>query len=166
MEYPVCDKCGSDDVVKDAWGTWNRETQMWELKDVFDYAFCLSCENDTSLVWKGADRTESRADIIRRLNDDFRTGKSAAGKVMTTAGVQALGPDFVLAARRAVAAFDTFNEDNDPHAEHDFGMLEVDGQKLFFKLDYYDRDLKAHSPDATNPAQTVRVLTIMLASEY
>ena len=166
MEYPVCGKCGSEDVVKDAWGTWNRETKMWELKDVFDQAFCLSCENDTSLVWKGAGNKESRADIIRRLNDGLRTGKSDDGKVMITIGVRELGPDFVLAARRAVAAFDNFNEDNDPHAEHDFGMLEVCGQKVFFKLDYYDRDLKAHSPDATDPAQTVRVLTIMLASEY
>ena len=25
-DYPVCSKCGFDDVVKDAWASWNQET--------------------------------------------------------------------------------------------------------------------------------------------
>jgi len=35
-----------------------------------------------------------------------------------------------------------------------------------FKIDYYDRSLHAHSPDASDADVTSRVLTIMLASEY
>ena len=165
MEYPVCGTCGSDNVVKDAWGQWNSETQMWKLKDVFDHVFCLACENETQIEWKGIEK-ETKTDIIRRLNDTLRTGDSTDGKIMITSGVQALGAEFILAARQAVTAFDDFSEDNDPHGEHDFGSLEVAGQKLFFKLDYYDLDLKAHSPDAADPEVTTRVLTIMLASEY
>ena len=45
-------------------------------------------------------------------------------------------------------------------------FLDVDGVKIFFKVDCYDRDLKWHSPDASDPAVTRRVLTIALAEEY
>jgi hypothetical protein len=34
------------------------------------------------------------------------------------------------------------------------------------KIDYFDRNLKYHSPDPSDPAITVRVITIMLADEY
>jgi hypothetical protein len=37
---------------------------------------------------------------------------------------------------------------------------------IFFKIDYYDRTLTAHSPDPADPAVTRRVITVMLASEY
>jgi Protein of unknown function (DUF3768) len=29
-----------------------------------------------------------------------------------------------------------------PGGEHDFGAFEVDGQRVFFKFDYYNRDMK------------------------
>ena len=31
-----------------------------------------------------------------------------------------------------------FNEDNDPYGEHDFGSLKVAGEKIFWRIDYYD----------------------------
>ena len=83
-----------------------------------------------------------------------------------TEGVSAEGSEFVVAAVAAVRAFDTFGEDNDPWGDHDFGAVELGGQKLFWKIDPYDLDLKAHSPYPANPGVTHRVLTIMLASEY
>ena len=39
-------------------------------------------------------------------------------------------------------------------------------ERVFWKLDYYDRDLRFGSEDAANPAVTRRVLTIMLSDEY
>ena len=83
-----------------------------------------------------------------------------------TAGVNEL-PDMVKAeALCAVAAFNSFTKDNDPHGEHDFGSVEVCGRTLFWKIEYYDPDLQYGSEDPADPAQTTRVMTVMLASEY
>jgi len=70
--------------------------------------------------------------------------------------------------RRSLRArvFDEFSQANDPYEEHDFGALDVDGHRVFFKIDYYDTKLEWHSPDPANPEVTERVITIMLAEEY
>lgn len=103
---------------------------------------------------------------IRELNDAFRTSL-AGGRVFTTDGVSTRGADFVAKALAAVRTFDCFEEDNDPYGEHDFGSLELDGQKLFWKIDYYDKgDLHFGAEDPSDPGATERVLTIMLAEEY
>jgi hypothetical protein len=46
------------------------------------------------------------------------------------------------------------------------GSFEADDAVIFFKIDYFDKDLACHSPDPTDPAVTERVITIMLAEEY
>ena len=83
-----------------------------------------------------------------------------------TAGVVALGADKQAEVLAAVQAFDDFNADNDPWNEHDFGAIEVAGERIFFKVDYYDLTRAAHSPEPADPTVTERVMTIMLASEY
>ena len=102
---------------------------------------------------------------IRHLNDQLRQSL-AGGVLVMTAGVIALGPARQLTILHAVAKFDSFHKDDDPYGEHDFGALEVEGECLFWKIDYYDRNLSAHSPDPADPSVTTRVLTIMLADEY
>ena len=62
--------------------------------------------------------------------------------------------------------FDDFCHANDPYEEHDFGSFEAEGHTIFFKIDYFDRNLKYLSPDPTDPVVTVRVITVMLADEY
>jgi len=106
------------------------------------------------------------SDRIRALNDAFRAAGPFAGTWLVAAGVEALGPVFVLEAMRQVQAFDRFTADNDPHREHDFGSFELSGERLFWKIDYYGPDLASGSNDPGDPAVTRRVLTLMLASEY
>ncbi len=102
---------------------------------------------------------------IRRLNDEFRrTGRG--GRMMMTSGIEALGSLGVKKIVEAVRAFDDFKAENDPYGEHDFGALVMDGCHVFWKIDYYGCDLKAHSPDPADPGVTIRVMTIMLAEEY
>lgn len=95
-----------------------------------------------------------------------RRGESENATVVVTAGVQTNGHAFLKEVRAKVAGFDRFSQDNDPHEEHDFGAIEISGEKLFWKVDYFDNSLKELSPDPANPNLTHRVLTIMLASEY
>ncbi len=83
-----------------------------------------------------------------------------------TRGIQDSGQDGVQKILAAVRNVDHFDPDNDPYGEHDFGSVVVDGINCFWKIDYYDKDLKYHSPDKSDPIVTQRVLTIMLASEY
>jgi len=102
---------------------------------------------------------------IRALNDRFRTTMTG-GRVMMTAGVDALPSDVKAMVIRRVATFSDFNADNDPHQEHDFGNFELAGRKFFWKIDAYDANMEFGSEDPADPAKTTRVLTIMLASEY
>ena len=45
-------------------------------------------------------------------------------------------------------------------------MLDVDGERIFFKVDYYDPEMRFHSADPSNPEITRRVLTIGMADDY
>ena len=104
---------------------------------------------------------------IAELNDQFRTGQNLSlGKIVLTTGIQAFTEMERTEIFALIQAFDDFSEDNDPYGEHDFGKVEYQGSTIFWKIDYYDPTLTHHSEDKANPEITVRVLTIMLASEY
>ena len=115
---------------------------------------------------------------IAELNDRFRkaTGSgdpagASLGRKFMTSGIRALDLRAQVDIAERVVAFDSFTADNDPHNEHDFGNFEYEGERIFWKIDYYDRasfgtGRDIGSEDPSDPAQTLRVLTIMLASEY
>ena len=105
------------------------------------------------------------AERIRDLNDELRT-TGIGGTTYLTRGMWAKGSDFVAHAVSAVRAFDAFTNDNDPWQEHDGATLDVDGETVIFKIDYYDANMEYGSPDPADPKVTRRVLTIMLAEEY
>lgn len=105
------------------------------------------------------------ADKVRAQNDHFRkTG--VGGLEVITQGIQEMGITTVAIIRRMVADYDKWEEGNDPYQEHDFGTIAFRRQQIFWKIDYYDADLKEASPNPSDPDVTTRVLTIMLAREY
>ena len=119
---------------------------------------------------------------IARLNDLARRAMGVACTAIATVGFRSLPDADQSRVRELIETYDAFDEDNDPHGERDFGCVyqlgdgqwtterprlrDDEGERVFWKLDYYDRDLRFGSEDAANPAITRRVLTIMLADEY
>lgn len=100
---------------------------------------------------------------IRELNDAFRKG-FGDGQIMVTPGIAERNDVWEIVQR--VRKYNSFDSGNDPHGEHDFGSIAINGQTIFWKIDYYDKDLASGSPNPSCPSITTRVLTIMLASEY
>jgi len=103
---------------------------------------------------------------IAQLNDLCRTAMGVAGKLAQTEGINALPLHVQSAIREKVETFDAFTPDNDPYGERDFGAIDHEGIRVFWKIDYYAPDLCHGSENPADPKQTVRVLTIMLAEEY
>ncbi len=119
---------------------------------------------------------------IARLNDLARSAMGVACTAVATVGFRSLPEADQSRVRELIETFDAFTEDNDPHGERDFGTIYHlgDGQwtterprvrddereRVFWKLNYYDREMRFASEDAANPAITRRVLTIMLSDEY
>ncbi len=114
--------------------------------------------------------------------DRWKGCGGVACTAVATVGFRSLPEADQSQVRELIETFDAFTEDNDPHGERDFGCIYQLGdgrwtterprmpyeerERVFWKLDYYDRELMFGSEDAANPAVTRRVLTIMLADEY
>ena len=119
---------------------------------------------------------------IARLNDLARRAMGITCTVVATVGFRSMPDADQSRVRELIETFDAFTEDNDPHGERDFGCVYQLGdgrwtterprvrgderERVFWKLDYYDRELRFASGDAANPAITRRVLTVMLSDEY
>lgn len=124
----------------------------------------------------------SQRERIARLNDLARQAMGVACTAVATVGFRSLPEADQSCVRELIETFDAFDEDNDPHGERDFGTIyqiaegrwtterprlrEDERERVFWKLDYYDRQMEFASEDAANPAVTRRVLTIMLSDEY
>lgn len=102
---------------------------------------------------------------IKTLNDTFRQ-TFTGGRVMLTAGINAKSQDDIARILSKVRQFNHFTEANDPYDEHDFGSFDYNGEMIYFKIDYYDKNYQYLSEDPSNPDVTNSVMTVMLASEY
>ena len=126
--------------------------------------------------------TRERTARIARLNDLARRAIGVACTAVATVGFRSLPASDQSRVRELIETYDAFDDNNDPHGERDFGTIyqlgdgrwttdrprvrDDERERVFWKFDYYDRDLQFGSEDAANPAVTRRVLTIMLSDEY
>ncbi|MGC1470869.1 MAG: DUF3768 domain-containing protein [Sphingorhabdus sp.] len=121
-----------------------------------------------------ADSDAARATECARLNDLCRAGNLKQSRTVFTRGCidafcdssDRLSLFAVQAALMDKVRGHVFAGGDDPHCERDFGAFEYEGERLFWKIDYYDPTLTFGSEDPTDLAKTQRVLTIMLANDY
>ncbi len=116
---------------------------------------------------------DARTLRIRELNDALRAKFPRASApsektLLTPAVAYAIREDelFGCALYDIIRRYCDFTDDNDPHGEHDMAFFECRGERVFWKIDYYDRACEYGSPDPADPAVTCRVLTIGLADDY
>jgi hypothetical protein len=121
------------------------------------------------------DKKLPKIEKIALLNDELRkkliTGELFKADSKDKAYITRGASIFVNGMNRMqflnnVALYRNFTEDNNPHGERDFGNFMYQKEKIFWKIDYKDNAMMYHSPDASDPSQTIRVLTIMKASEW
>lgn len=116
--------------------------------------------------------TLTTTEQIARLNDRCRQGFDPAARLVVTRTCLArlAGDDNpvreVLAQAALMAAVRRYDFAPGDGPERDFGAFDLQGQRVFFKIDYYDLALEYGSEDPANAALTRRVLTIMLAEDY
>ena len=102
---------------------------------------------------------------ISALNDNFRRSFEG-GEVLLSAGIAAMSSEDKANIVSLVQNFDNFTPDNNPYSENDFGTFDYKGEKILWKIDYYDLNNKYHSEDPSNPDITNRILTIMKVFEW
>lgn len=102
---------------------------------------------------------------VIELNDRLRI-EGEGGKIVCTLGIDHLEESIRSKVFQAIQEFFDFTPENDPYGEHDLGSVKVNDVIAFWKIDYYDKNLKFHSPAKDNPDVTERVMTILLPEEY
>lgn len=73
----------------------------------------------------------------------------------------------------AIKTYSDFPAGNDPHKEHDFGVVQLEGQpKIYWKIDYFENancdmpENEAWGENESDFLTAYRLMTVMLASEY
>ena len=130
--------------------------------------------NDTSPT---EDYTPDAARIAAQ-NDAFRRAVTTCppgipmpeglrGRVVFTQAVAARGLPFQLQCLLEIAAITAFEPENDPEGWHDFGAIEVRGERVWFKLDLYsDERMEWGSDRPDDPSLTYRVMTVLFPSDW
>lgn len=113
----------------------------------------------------------ARAEQIAKLNDRARSGFDPSARIMFTRGCldafcSGDTPSGLVAQAELINTMRRHRFEEDTYGERDFGAFTFRGEKVFFKIDYYDNNLEYGSEDPTDPSITARVVTIMLAAEY
>ncbi len=113
----------------------------------------------------------ARAEQIAKLNDRARSGFDPSARIMFTRGCldafcSGDTPSGLVAQAELINTIRRHRFEEDTYGERDFGAFTFRGEKVFFKIDYYDLNLEYGSEDPADASITARVVTIMLAAEY
>jgi hypothetical protein len=104
---------------------------------------------------------------IRELNIAFWRAPHLHGRLMMSRYVADRSSHFHMKCIEALRVYDGWSKDNDPWSEADMCVLDIDGETVWAKLDYYSRaDLNYGSEDPSDPAKTLRIGTLMFPDEY
>jgi hypothetical protein len=170
----------SQDIRKDICDAIRMfDTELFEQNQHPEHDFGIVNVQDLRINWRIAQFTNKNVphakqpkvivstvtEIIAELNDTLRT-LGTGGRMFITNGIKILGEQALTDILKVMMHFEDFNEDNDPYNERDFGSLDVCGERVFWKIDYYDKSLKYGSQEPADSSITERILTLMLASEY
>lgn len=128
-----------------------------------------------------APANNDRTAEIAALNDAARAGSLATSKTVFTPaladilagedpdpGTRQLNLILGQSALRRLINETPIDPGNDPHDERDFGVVEHQGHKIFWKVDVYDNDgtFAWGSETPWDAKQSFRVVTVMLASDW
>lgn len=102
---------------------------------------------------------------IQNLNDLLRIFH-LNGEIVYSSGMSIFSNYDLCQIMRTISFYDDFNKDNNPYEEKDFGIINFKIYKIIWKIDYYDIEMKYHSPAPYDSSKTKRVMTVMLADEY
>ena len=110
-----------------------------------------------------------RSNVTRRiaaLNDRCRTPLDVGSRLVQTPGIAALSSADQSAIRERVEPLRRLHAGQRPLSGAGLRRFRYGDTRIFWKIDHYDRTCSAGSEDPSDPTQPIRVLTIMLASEY
>lgn len=135
----------------------------------------------TQVSQAAAAETVDRASELAALNDAARAGTLATSRTVFTraladmlagddddAGTRQYNLMLRQRALRRLINETRIDPGNDPHGERDFGVIEYQGHKIFWKIDVYANDgsFQWGSETPWDAAQSFRIVTIMLASDW
>ena len=127
-----------------------------ELPVVAEYDPALCAQLNDELRIKGPQRPQDTIVMTHTLRCHI---EDAAGATTFA--------ERCIQLNRDIADYDfTQSIGDDPHSERDMGFLEFMGERIIFKIDYYDLERLYGSDNPTDPDVTSRVMTIMLAADY
>jgi len=115
--------------------------------------------------------TVSQTERIAQLNDRCRHGLDPTARHHMTRTLRATLEEpgtvhGVLATSRLMKAIRDYAFTGDDGLERDFGAFDFDGHRVCFKIDYYEPSMQYGAEDPSDASATVRVMTIMLSSDY
>lgn len=115
--------------------------------------------------------TVSRTECIARLNDRCRQGLDRTARHHMTGTLRATleepGPvNGLVATARLMKAIREYHFTPDDGPERDFGAFDFDGHRVCFKIDYYEPSMQFGAEDPSDGSATIRVMMVMLTSDY